>query len=126
MKRPVPTDPRGVILPLAILLLPAFLALAFAAFTLAHGEWAMLRLDDGLVEELASAHPPAVVLPAVGEEVVSLGGGFLLLQSPPGPQASARRGHRVGWIPDPPRWAGEWSRTPDGPPELGPSPLSRL
>ena len=122
----IPSSRRGFILPLAILLLPAFLALAFAAFTLAHGEWAMLRLDGRLVEELASAHPPTDLLPAAGEEVTPLGGGFLLLQSPPGPLGSARRGHRVGWMPDPPWWAGEWSRNPDGPPELGPIPLSRL
>jgi hypothetical protein len=124
--RAVPSDQGGFILPLAILLLPAFLALAFAAFTLAHGEWAMIRLDGRLVEELASAHPPAAVLPAPGEQVVPLGHGFLLLQSPPGPLGGPRRGHRVGWMPDPPRLAGTWSRDPEGPPELGPIPLSGL
>ena len=122
----LPSRQRGFILPLAILLLPAFLALAFAAFTLAHGEWAMLRLDDRLVEELASAHPPPGLLPVAGEELTPLSGGFFLLQSPPGPLGSVRRGHRVGWMPDPPRWAGEWSRNPDGSPELGPISLSRL
>lgn len=119
--------PRGgFVLPLAIVLLPAFLALSFSAFIVARSQLALLALDDRLVEELAAAHPPGTLVPAPGEEGLSLEGGYLLLRAAPGPMADGRRGHRVAWRADPEILAGSWTQVPDGPPNLGPIPLSRI
>lgn len=121
-----PGPRSGFVLPLAIVLLPAFLALSFSAFVLARSQLALLTMDDRLVEELAAAHPPVTLVPAPGEEVVPLEAGYLLLQAAPGPMADGRRGHRVAWRVDPELLAGSWTQVPDGPPDLGPIPLSRI
>jgi hypothetical protein len=121
-----PDSRDGFVLPLVILLLPAFLALTFSAFVLARGQLELVTMDGRLVEELAAAHPPPTLFPAPGEEVFVLEAGFLLLQAAPGSMAEGRRGHRVGWMPEPALLAGAWALTPDGPPDLGPIPFPRV
>lgn len=121
-----PASRYGFVLPLAIVLLPAFLALTFSAFVIARGQMDLATMDGRLVEELAAAHPPPTLLPAPGEEVLVLEAGFFLLQAAPGSMAEGRRGHRVGWMPEPALLAGAWAWAPAGPPDLGPIPFHRV
>jgi hypothetical protein len=132
----------GFVLPLVLLLLPAFLALALAAFHLAQGQLALAGLDTRLLEEMAAAHPPATRVPAPGEVAWSLspgGGGaggahavgpiqgaFFLLRAPAGPLLGERRGHRVVWVPHPPGLASVWVQGSEGPPRFGPIPVEVL
>ncbi len=117
---------RGFILPLVILLLPAFTALAFSAFVLAHGQLLAARLDLRLLEATSAANPPPGILPAPGEEVAELGAGFMLLTSPAPAVASHRRGLRLAWRFEAGRVAGDWARNPQGEPRLGPLTLADL
>jgi len=118
--------PEGFILPLAILLLPAFLALSFSAFVMAQGQLVAARQDAALLEAMAAASPPAAPLPARGEEVTVLDSGYLLLQAPTTVMAGARRGFRMAWHPEPGGTAGRWARSPEGAPVLGPLSLDDL
>jgi hypothetical protein len=137
-----PGGQTGFVLPLVLLLLPTFLALALAAFHLAHGQLALGRLDTHLLEELAAAHPPPTRVPVPGEVAWRLppggnpgegatGGGavegaFFLLRAPAGPLLGERRGHRVVWVPHPPGIASAWVQGSEGPPRFGPIPVGVL
>lgn len=117
---------EGFVLPLTILLLPAFLALSFSAFVLAQGQLVAARQDARLLEAMAVATPPEVPLPAQGEEVMALDSGYLLLRAPTTEMSGGRRGLRLAWHPEPGGTAGRWARTPEGPPDLGPLSLDDL
>ncbi len=138
----LPRRRGGFVLPLVLLLLPALLALALAAFHLAHGQWTVTGLDTRLLEELAAAHPPPSRVPAPGETAWRLapggpgdgdymadgggGGAFFLLRAPPGPLGGERRGHRVVWLPHAASLALTWTLQVEGPPRFGPLPVEVL